>query len=116
MNYGKWIDQLCLSRDDWNYYRDEARKLAQLATDYWAMFQQSPEGRALLAGVKVPNDPMPVNGTHRQILTWLYGRADFIVQLEYRAGFDSTDGHLAAQIWNSQLTFIPPTKEYQHAA
>lgn len=92
MSYGKWIDQVCLSEDDFSFYRDEARKLAQLATDYWAMFQQSPEGRAMLADVKVPNDPI------------------------YRAGFDSTDGHMAAQIWNSRLTFIPPTKEYQHAA
>lgn len=116
MTYGKWIDRVCLSEADFSFYRDEARKLAQLASDYWVMFQKSPEGRAMLQGVKVPNNPMPVIGTHRQILEWLYGRADFIAQLEYRAGFDATDGHMAAQIWNDQLQFIPPTEEYRHAA
>lgn len=116
MSYGKWINQLCRSEDDFQYYIDEARKLGKLAGDYWEMFMLSPEGCAMIEGVKIPDDPMPLIGTHRAILEWLYRRADFVAQLEYRAGFDNTDGHLAAQIWSGQLQFIPPTEVHQNAA
>lgn len=111
--YGKWVDLLCRSQDDWRYYREKARELAELANDYWKAFQESPESRAKLEGLKVPSDHIPYTGTHREILTWLYGRIDFIVQLEYRAGFDETDGHMAVQVWNGQLLFMPPTIAYR---
>lgn len=114
--YGKWIDQLCLSEDDFSFYRDEARKLGRLAGDYWKQFMSLPEGQAMIDGMTIPDDPMPSIGTHRQILEWLYRRADFVAQLEYRAGFDNTDGHIAAQIWNGNLHFIPPTEVHRYAA
>lgn len=116
MTYSHWIDRQCVCQVDFDYYREEARKLGRLAGDYLAMFMRSMEGRAMLEGMAPPpSDPIPQIATHRGILEWLYRRADFVVQLEYRAGFDDTDGYLAAQIRNGQLQFIPPT-EIRHAA
>lgn len=110
MTYGKWVDQLCRSETDFSFYRAEARKLDELSSGYIAMFGRSNSGH-LLDGLRYPNDLMPRVCTHREILTWLYKRVDFVMQLEYRAGFDNTDGYLAAQIWSGQLLFIPPTME-----
>lgn len=116
MSYGKWIEQLCFCTDDWSYYWREARKLERIVGEYWAMFQQTPTGRIKIADMKVPVDPVPLSGTHRQVIEWLHRRADFAAQLEYRAGLKATDACVAAMIWNGQLQFIPPTKEQKHAA
>lgn len=110
ITYGKWIDLPCVCQVDFDYYREEAKKLAALASDYMQMFMRSIEGRAMIESMPLPpNDPIPQVTNHRGIIEWLYRRADFVAQLEYRAGFDNTDGHIAAQIWNGQLLFIPPT-------
>lgn len=118
MSYGKWIDFYCECSVDWDYYRAEWRKLAQLAEDYLAGFMQTPEGRARLEGFKFPEFQTlnRIGTTHRQVIERIYRLTDFVVQLEYRAGFDNTDGHLAAQIWSGQLKFIPPTEGYRNAA
>lgn len=116
--YGKWIDLYCECAVDWDYYRAEWRSLAQLAESYLGVFKQTPEGRAKLDDFRLPEFAVlnRIGTTHRQIIERIYRLVDCIVQLEYRAGFDSTDGHLAAQVWSGQLQFIPPTtrKEKRH--
>ena len=116
MSYGKWIELYCSSSDDWSFYWSEGKKLDRIVNAYLAVFQQTPAGRAKIDGLKVPNDPMPLHGTHRQIIECLHRRADFAAQLEYRAGLKATDACVASMIWNGQLQFIPPTKEQKHAA
>lgn len=109
MTYGKWVDQLCRSEADFSFYRAEARGLDEMAEGYIAMFRAE-RSLHLLNGLFLPTEKIPYTGTHRDMLAWLYRHADFVVQLEYRAGFDHTDGYLAAQVWSGQLVFIPPTK------
>ena len=106
--YGKWIDQLCRSEADFGFYRAEARGLDEMAESYIAMFRAK-HSLHLLDGLCPPTEKIPYTGTHRNMLTWLYRHADFVAQLEYRAGFDHTNGYLAAQIWSGQLVFAPPT-------
>ena len=111
MSYGTWIDMYCECIADWDFYRDEWRKLAQLATDYLSAFRQSPEGRVRLDGFVIPElgHLNRIGTTHRRVIERLYWLADIVAQLEYRAGFDQTDGYLAAQIWSGKPLFIPPT-------
>jgi hypothetical protein len=118
MTYGKWIDKYCECAVDWDFYRSEWKKLAQLAQDYLGAFMQTPEGRARLDGFQFPDFGQlnRIGTTHRQVIERIYRLADFVAQLEYRAGFDNTDGHLAAQIWSGHLQFIPPTEGFKHAA
>lgn len=114
MTYGKWIDQLCRCEADFGFYRAEARGLEEMAESYINAFRQQ-RSLHLLDGLCPPTDKIPYSGTHRDLLTWLYRRVDFVVQLEYRAGFDGMDGYLAAQVTSGQLVFIPPTKELCNA-
>lgn len=118
MNYDKWIDRYCECSVDWDFYRAEWRTLTQLAEDYLEAFMQTPEGRVRLDGFKFPEFPAlkRIGTTHRQVIERIYKLADFVVQLEYRAGFDNADGYLAAQIWSGELQFIPPTEIQRHAA
>lgn len=118
MSYGKWIDKYCECTVDWDFYRAEWRSLAQTAQDYMGAFMQTPEGRVMIDGLNLPElAPIKrIGTTHRQVIERIYKLADFVVQLEYRAGFDNNDGHIAAQIWNGQLQFIPPTEAQRHAA
>lgn len=109
MTYDKWIDQLCRTEIDFRFYAAESEKLLDMAESYIAAFRNE-HALHLIDGLHAPTDKIPYTGTHRDMLTWLYRRVDFVAQLEYRAGFDHTDGYLAAQVWSGQLMYLPPTK------
>lgn len=100
---------------DERYYRDEARKLADLARDYLRLIGETWEGREMVRRyLRWPDlEPLPAIVTHRRVLERLHAMVDFLCQLEGLLGLPE-DGWMIEKRRDGVIYFIPPTEEQKH--
>lgn len=111
MTYGPWIDRQCFIGQDWDYYQAERRRLTEVARDYAAFMAETPEGRAQLASVALPElPPLPVaKVTHRQFIERLHLMVDVLCRIEALAGCPD-DGFYIERRRAGEILFIPPSE------
>lgn len=110
MPYEHWIDRQCVCGVDFDYYIDQAGKLAQLCRDYLNVLTETDEGRYLISELRLPDcTPLSWVITHRRILQRLHSMVDFLCRLEVLLGCPE-DGWMIEKRRAGVIVFIPPTE------
>ncbi|MFB0827746.1 hypothetical protein ACEU07_20940 [Chromobacterium violaceum] len=111
MSYEAWIDRQCVCRVDFDYYREEAKKLGELCRDYLNFIGETMEGRYALHRLRFPDyAPLPQIVTHRKVLERLHLMVDFLCRLEVLMDCPD-DGWMIERRKAGVIVFVPPTEK-----